>query len=176
MTSEVASEVTGEVTGEVTSPARSRRFAACSPVCPGDLYVVVRLRAAEGEERIVLDEQELLDARWMSAEEVEARCEAAEDEGKPLAGKVSRGNWEMIRHALEGARMHRRWRLQPHMHTCIRAVCPSRLCSFTCTTVDAKVVHLLYMRPGALIEGVTTVPSSKGVPTMLYRARAVDAV
>ena len=30
----------------------------------------------------------------------------------------------------------------------------------------------LYMRPGALIEGVT-VPSSKGVPTMLYRARAV---
>ena len=140
VTSEVASEVTGEVTGEVTSPARSRPFAACSPVCPGDLYVVVRLRAAEGEERIVLDEQELLDARWMSAEEVEARCEAAEDEGKPLAGKVSRGNWEMIRHALEGARMHRRWRLQPHMHTCIRAVCPSRLCSFTCTTVDTKVV------------------------------------
>ena len=50
-------------------------------MCPGDLYVVVRLRAAEGEERIVLDEEELLDARWMSAEEVEARCEAAEDEG-----------------------------------------------------------------------------------------------
>jgi hypothetical protein len=84
-------------------------------VCPGDLYVVVRLRAAEGEERIVLDEEELLDARWMSAEEVEARCEAAEDEGKPLAGKVSRGNWEMIRHALEGTRIHRRWRLQPHI-------------------------------------------------------------
>ena len=64
----------------------------------------------------MLDEEELLDARWMSAEEVEARCEAAEDEGKPLAGKVSRGNWEMIRHALEGARTHLRWRLQPHMH------------------------------------------------------------
>ena len=64
---------------------------------------MVRLRVAEGEESIALDTEELLDARWMSAEEVEARCETAEDEGKPLAGKVSRGNWEMIRHALEGA-------------------------------------------------------------------------
>ena len=89
------------------------RSAACTPTCPGDLYVVVRLRVAEGEERIVLDAEELLDARWMSAEEVEARCETADDAGKPLAGKVSRGNWEMIRHALEGARVRVAQRHKP---------------------------------------------------------------
>ena len=147
------------------------RSAACTPTCPGDLYVVVRLRVAEGEESIALDTEELLDARWMSAEEVEARCETAEDEGKPLAGKVSRGNWEMIRHALEGAPIHRR----SYNPTCIQAVsrqysttalrsAPSQLYGFTCTR----------MCPGALIEGVT-VPSSKGVPTMLYRASGLSA-
>ena len=89
------------------------------------MYVVVRLRAAEGGDAIALDRQELLDARWMSSEEVDARKEdPTADRGKPLGGKVSQGNWEMIRNALD-------WQL---------------------------------------IEGVA-IPSSKGVPTMLYRAK-----
>ena len=66
----------------------------------GDLYVVVRLRAASDE--ICLDTGELADARWMSRAEIEAIVETAEDKGQPLDGKVSSGNWEMIDNALSG--------------------------------------------------------------------------
>lgn len=93
----------------------------------GDVYVVVRLHApAEGGgDAIQLDQGELADARWMSEDEIDAIKETPEDKQKPLGGKVSIGNWEMIHNALNGQ----------------------------------------------LIEGVS-IPSSKGVPTMLYRAKA----
>lgn len=97
--------------------AHGRRFGQ------GDVYVVVRLRATEGHDRIVMDALELRDARWMSSDEIDSCRELPDDSGQPLAGKVSKGNWQMIRNALDGQ----------------------------------------------LIEGLA-IPSSKGEPTLLYRA------
>ena len=67
----------------------------------GDLYVVVRLRATS--EVIALNEDELADARWMSKAQIDALRETDEDRGLPLAGKISKGNHDMISNALSGA-------------------------------------------------------------------------
>ena len=69
----------------------------------GDIYVVVRLRCASpSEETIVLDRGELADARWMSQATIDALRETDADAGAPLAGKISKGNHEMISNALGG--------------------------------------------------------------------------
>lgn len=87
----VAAELDGVVS---LRHSHGRRFGQ------GDLYVVVRLRATS--EAIRVDAGELLDARWMSVGEIEARKERPEDKGQPLDGKVSLANWEMIQTALSG--------------------------------------------------------------------------
>ena len=65
----------------------------------GDLYVVVKLRAEE--DAITLDPHELLDARWMSRDQIR---ELVTDPagGTSLDGKVSTNNWKMIDNALSG--------------------------------------------------------------------------
>ncbi len=63
-----------------------------------DLYVVVMLRA--DTEEIRMDEHELMGARWMSSDEVEARV-PAEPSGA-LDGKVSATNWTFVEQALAG--------------------------------------------------------------------------
>lgn len=67
----------------------------------GDLYVLVRLRTVT-DDTIVLDREELADARWMSLSEIQAIIEQPEDKGKNLKGKVSLGNFEMIENAMNG--------------------------------------------------------------------------
>lgn len=67
----------------------------------GDLYVVVKLRA-DGDEAITVDEKELLDARWMSRDEI-ASLVTDPAGGVPLAGKVSSSNWKMIDAAFSGS-------------------------------------------------------------------------
>jgi len=64
----------------------------------GDIYVLAKLRA--DKEEIVLDENELLAAEWMSRERIQS---LVVDQGQPLDGKVSANNWTMIRNALDGA-------------------------------------------------------------------------
>ena len=66
----------------------------------GDIYVVVRLRADPNHESIVVDPNELLDARWMAPATIESLVER--DSQKPLDGKVSENNWKMIQNALHG--------------------------------------------------------------------------
>ena len=56
---------------------------------------------AESEE-ISVDTRELLDAKWMSREEISALVTDPAG-GVPLAGKVSCNNWKMIDTALSGA-------------------------------------------------------------------------
>ena len=56
---------------------------------------------AESEE-ISVDTRELLDAKWMSREEISALVTDPAG-GVPLAGKVSSNNWKMIDTALSGA-------------------------------------------------------------------------
>jgi hypothetical protein len=56
---------------------------------------------AESEE-ITVDTRELLDAKWMSREEISALVTNPAG-GVPLAGKVSCNNWKMIDTALSGA-------------------------------------------------------------------------
>ena len=87
----VAAELEGVVS---MRHAHGRRFGV------GDLYVLVRLKAAS--EAITLDEHELADARWFSEDEMEAMREQPEDAGKPLDGKISSGNFDMIHNALHG--------------------------------------------------------------------------
>ena len=55
---------------------------------------------AESEE-ISVDTRELLDAKWMSREEISALVTDPAG-GVPLAGKVSCNNWKMIDNALSG--------------------------------------------------------------------------
>ena len=65
----------------------------------GDVYVVVKLRA--DEEAITVDKNELLDARWMSRDEIAALVTDPAG-GVPLAGKVSKNNGKMIDAAFSG--------------------------------------------------------------------------
>lgn len=64
----------------------------------GDLYVLVKMLAKDST--ITLDTHELLDATWMTPEQIKALV-AAPDE--PLDGRVSHNNWKMIDNALHGA-------------------------------------------------------------------------
>jgi len=66
----------------------------------GDLYVVVKLRAQD--ETITVDTGELLDAQWMSREQIRELVTDPAD-GVPLAGRVSTNNWKMIDTALTGS-------------------------------------------------------------------------
>ena len=66
----------------------------------GDIYVVVKLRAES--EDITVDTRELLDAKWMSREEISALVTDPAG-GVLLDGKVSCNNWKMIDTALSGA-------------------------------------------------------------------------
>lgn len=66
----------------------------------GDLYVVVRLRAESSELRI--DRHELLDARWMSRDEIRALVPPETPKPPSLDGLVSENNWKMIDNALSG--------------------------------------------------------------------------
>ena len=66
-----------------------------------DIYAIVRLRAES--EAIELDRGELADARWMSKAVIDEMVETDADAGRPLAGKVSMGNYKMIENALGGA-------------------------------------------------------------------------
>ena len=63
----------------------------------GDIYVVVKLRATT--EKITMDEHELMGAKWMAREEIEAKISSSEES---LFDKVSPNNWKMIRAALDG--------------------------------------------------------------------------
>jgi len=65
----------------------------------GDLYVVVKLRAEDGKDKIELDRTELQDAQWMPREKIK---ELAVKSGEPLNGKVSENNLKMIENALNG--------------------------------------------------------------------------
>lgn len=97
---EVAEEtgVRAELDGVVSlRHSHGRRFGQ------SDVYVIVRLRAPAGRDGISFCEGELQDARWMGIDEIDARKEGEEDEGKPLDGKVSIGNYQMIRNALDGS-------------------------------------------------------------------------
>lgn len=64
----------------------------------GDLYVLVKLQA--DIEEIKLDSHELMDARWMSKDEIESLVVTGQES---LDGKVSANNWKMIVNALEGS-------------------------------------------------------------------------
>jgi len=65
----------------------------------GDIYVLVRLRATF--ETIEVDPHELLDARWMSREAIEAALVPADYAGD-LEDRVSANNWKLISNALDG--------------------------------------------------------------------------
>ena len=68
----------------------------------GDLYVVVRLKATNSDAPLRVDPAELADAKWMGREVIDALKELPADKGKPMEGKVSIANHEMICSALEG--------------------------------------------------------------------------
>lgn len=66
----------------------------------GDLYVLVKLRAES--DAITLDKHELLDAKWMSRDQIRDLVVDPKG-GASLDGKVSTNNWKMIDNALSGA-------------------------------------------------------------------------
>lgn len=66
----------------------------------GDIYVLLRLRVAEGQDTLRIDERELAAACWMSRAQIESLVER--DTTAPLAGKVSASNLKMINNALDG--------------------------------------------------------------------------
>jgi len=63
----------------------------------GDIYVVVKLRAAS--EEINMDENELMGACWMSLDEIKSKVVEA---GETLDGKVSANQWKVIESAFAG--------------------------------------------------------------------------
>mmetsp|Transcript_92973 Transcript_92973/g.299229 ORF Transcript_92973/g.299229 Transcript_92973/m.299229 type:complete len:477 (+) Transcript_92973:117-1547(+) len=67
----------------------------------GDIYVLVRLRA--DADIIKIDPHELLDAQWMSRENIQAALVPSADYKGSMEGLVSPNNWKMICNALDGS-------------------------------------------------------------------------
>ena len=88
-----------------TTPLHIIRFAFPQYKKQSDLYVLAVLHSeVDPSATLDWDPDELMGAQWMRLEAIE-RIAAPSNE-QSLSGRVSANNWNMIRNALHGGRLH----------------------------------------------------------------------